>query len=401
MATKQDLFSNRMQKAKASEIREILKLTTQPEIISFAGGLPAPELFPVEAMIKASAKVLEENGRAAMQYGPTDGHKPLREHIAKDMQSRGVDAKPEDILVLSGSQQGLDFSGKVFLDKGDAVFVESPSYLGALNAMRMYECEFVAVDTDRGGMVLSDLEAKIEKARKEGHTPKLVYVIPDFQNPSGKTWTRERRQGLYDIAVKQNLVIIEDNPYGALRFEGEVIPPIKAFDKDGRVVFLGTFSKTFTPGLRLGWACASPDLLSKYNISKQAADLQASTISQMQLAQFLDDNDFEAHVKHLREVYKGRRDLMVESMKKYFPESAKYIVPEGGLFMWVEVPENVDTKDLLAKAIEEKVAFVPGASFYPDGNKHNCMRLNYSNMPDDRIVEGIKRLGKLLKEEIG
>lgn len=396
----EELFAKRMQIAKASEIREILKLTTKPEIISFAGGLPAPELFPVEEMIEVSSKVLKTMGREALQYGPTEGYLPLRNHIADHMKERGVDIGPDDILILSGSQQGLDFSGKVFLDEGDVVFCESPSYLGALNAFRSYMCNFKAVQTDENGMNLSDLEAKIQEAKAEGHAPKFVYVIPDFQNPSGKTWSLERRQGLYDLAVKYNIAIVEDNPYGALRFEGEVIPPIKSLDRDGRVVFLGTFSKTFTPGLRLGWAVASKELLAKFNIAKQAADLQASTISQRELSVFLDNYDIHAHVKHLIKVYKGRRDLMVETMKRTFPAGAKYVIPQGGLFMWVELPEKIDTKKLLEKAIAKKVAFVPGASFFPDANVHNCMRLNYSNMTEEKIVEGIERLAELLHEEL-
>lgn len=396
----EELFAKRMQIAKASEIREILKLTTRPDIISFAGGLPAPELFPVEEMIEVSGKVLKTMGREALQYGPTEGYLPLRNHIVAHMRERGVEVNADNILILSGSQQGLDFSGKVFLDEGDVVFCESPSYLGALNAFRSYLCNFKAVETDENGMNLSDLEKKIEEAKTEGHTPKFVYVIPDFQNPSGKTWSFERRKGLYDIAVKHNIAIVEDNPYGALRFEGEVIPPIKSLDRDGRVVFLGTFSKTFTPGLRLGWAAASKELLAKFNIAKQAADLQASTISQRELSVFLDNYDFNGHVKHLIEVYKKRRDLMVETMKRTFPEGAKYVIPQGGLFMWVELPERIDTKKLLEKAIERKVAFVPGASFFPDANVHNCMRLNYSNMTEERIVEGIERLAELLKEEL-
>ncbi len=395
------LFAKRMQSAKASEIREILKLTTRPDIISFAGGLPAPEFFPVEEMIEVSHSVLKNMGREALQYGPTEGYLPLREHIVKHMVGRGVNVDADNILIISGSQQGLDFSGKVFLDEGDTVFCESPSYLGAINAFRSYQCVFKAVETDRDGMNLDDLVKKIEQAKAEGHPPKFVYVIPDFQNPSGKTWSLERRQGLYDICVKYNIIIIEDNPYGALRFEGDVIPPIKSLDKDGRVVFLGTFSKTFTPGLRLGWVAASKELLGKYNIAKQAADLQASTISQRELSVFLDSYDLDEHVKGLIEVYRRRRDLMVETMKRTFPEGARYVIPQGGLFMWVELPEQIDTRKLLEKAIEKKVAFVPGTSFFPDANVHNCMRVNYSNMSEDRIVEGIERLAGLLREELG
>lgn len=245
-------YAERMDRIKASEIRELLKLTVRPEIISFAGGLPAPELFPVEEMKKVSLKVLEESGEQALQYSPTEGFTPLREKIAKRMEQVGVNTKAENILITSGSQQGLDFSGKIFLNPGDVVVVESPSYLGAINAFKAYECEFLEVPTDENGMIMEELE----KALADTERVKMIYVIPDFQNPSGRTWSLDRRKKLLEIANKYNLPIIEDNPYGELRFEGERLPSIKSMDTDGRVVFLGTFSKTFCPGLRIGWVCA-------------------------------------------------------------------------------------------------------------------------------------------------
>ncbi|MFZ5968264.1 MAG: PLP-dependent aminotransferase family protein [Bacillota bacterium] len=389
-------FAKRMDGIKASEIRELLKLTTRPEIISFAGGLPAPELFPVEEMKKITLKVLEEGGEQALQYSTTEGYTPLREKIAKRMEICGIQAAADDILITSGSQQGLDFSGKIFLNPDDVVVCESPSYLGAINAFKAYECKFVEVPTDDKGMIMEELEKVL------ANTPniKMIYVIPDFQNPTGRTWTVDRRKRLLELATQYDLPIIEDNPYGELRFEGEIPPSIKSFDTDGRVIFLGTFSKTFCPGLRLGWVCASPEILNKYILVKQGADLQSSTISQRELSTFLDTFNLDEHVAKIKDVYRHRRNLMLSTMKEYFPPEVKYTYPEGGLFTWVVLPEYINTRELMVKALEKNVAFVPGGSFFPNGGNENTFRLNYSNMPEEKIVEGIKRLGEVINGEI-
>lgn len=387
-------YSRRMNNIKASEIRELLKLTQKPEIISFAGGLPAPELFPVEEMKKISVEVLDEEGTKALQYGPTEGYEPLRVAITKRMEKVGVKAESNNILVISGSQQGLDFSGKIFLNEGDIVLCESPSYLGAINAFKAYEPKFIEVPTDDHGMIMEDLE----KILKENDRVKIIYVIPDFQNPSGRTWSAERRKRIVELANEYNVVIIEDNPYGELRFEGEFLPAIKHYDTEGRVVFLGTFSKIFCPGLRLGWVCADSEALNKYILVKQGADLQASTISQMQVAKFLNEYDIDAHIEKLKEVYKKRRDLMIGTMKEEFPDEVKFTNPEGGLFTWVILPEHINARVLAEKALENKVAFVPGGSFFPNGGNENTFRLNYSNMDEEKIVIGIKRLAKVIKE---
>ena len=387
-------YAKRMETIKASEIREILKLTARPDIISFAGGLPAPELFPIEEMKKVTMKVLEENGQQALQYSTTEGFTPLREKIVYRMSKVGISEKVDNILITNGSQQGLDFSGKIFLNPDDVVICESPSYLGAINAFQAYQCKFAEVPMDDDGMIIEELE----KVLSTTENVKFIYVIPDFQNPTGKTWSIERRKKLLETAVKFDLPIIEDNPYGELRFEGEIPPAIKSYDTDGRVIFLGTFSKTFTPGLRLGWVCASDEILNKYILVKQGADLQSSTISQMELNTFLEMYDLDAHVENIKAVYKKRRDLMLETIKATFPPEAKFTYPEGGLFTWVELPEHIDTKELMVKAVEKKVAFVPGGSFYANGGHENTMRLNYSNMPDEKIVEGIKRLAEVIKE---
>lgn len=389
-------FSDRMELLKASEIREILKLTQQPDIISFAGGLPAPELFPVAEMEKISAKVLQEMGTQALQYSPTEGFGPLREKIASRMAKVGVETTADEVLIISGSQQGLDFSGKIFLNPGDVVVCESPSYLGAINAFKAYQCQFLEIETDDNGMIMEDLEEKLAKT----DDVKMIYVIPDFQNPSGRTWSIERRERLLEIAANHDLPIVEDNPYGELRFEGEIPPSLRSMDKDGRVIFLGSFSKTFCPGLRLGWVNAAPKMLEKYIFVKQGSDLQTSSMAQRELSVFMDEYDLDIHIEKIKDVYKKRRDLMMDTIKKEFPVEAKFTYPEGGLFTWVELPEHINTRDLMVKAVENKVAFVPGGSFFPSGNKENAMRINYSNMPEDKIVEGITRLGALLKEEM-
>jgi DNA-binding transcriptional MocR family regulator len=276
------------------------------------------------------------------------------------------------------------------------VIVESPSYLGAINAFKAYECRFIEVKTDENGMDITDLEEKI----KSGDRIKMIYVIPDFQNPSGRTWSLERRKKLIEIANRYDLPIVEDNPYGELRFEGEAMPPIKSLDTEGRVIYLGTFSKTFSPGLRIGWVMASPEVLNKYIQIKQGADLQTNTMSQRELALFLDQYDLDEHIEKIIAVYRRRRDLMFKTMEESFPEGVEWTHPEGGLFLWVTLPEHMNTKELMEKAVERKVAFVPGGSFFPNGGVHNTMRINYSTMPDDKIVEGIRRLGSVIAENM-
>ncbi|MTI65019.1 MAG: PLP-dependent aminotransferase family protein [Firmicutes bacterium] len=387
-------YAERMDKIKASEIRELLKLTQRPEVISFAGGLPAPELFPVEKIKEVSKEVLEEAGTKALQYGPTEGYEPLREKIAQRMKKFGVDATKENILITGGSQQGLDFTGKIFLNKGDVVLCESPSYLGALSAFKSYQPVFKEVPTDDDGMVMEELEDIL----KNTENVKVIYVIPDFQNPSGRTWTVERRKKLLELASKYNLPIVEDNPYGELRFEGKMPPSVKSFDTEGRVIFLGSFSKTLCPGLRLGWTCADEKVLNKYILVKQGSDLQASTISQMQLSKFLEKYDLDEHIEKIKAVYSKRRDLMLKTMKDEFPEGIKYTKPEGGLFTWAILPEHINARKLAEKAIEKNVAFVPGGSFFPNGGNENTMRINYSNMDEEKIVIGIKKLAECIKE---
>ena len=389
-------YAKRMENIKASEIRELLKLTQKPEIISFAGGLPAPESFPVDEFIKVTKEVLEKEGAKALQYGSTEGHPALREAIAKRMADSQVATTADNILITSGSQQGLDFAAKIFINPGDIIICESPTYLGAINAFKAYEPKFIEIDTDKDGMDMDQLE----KTLKENDNVKFIYAIPDFQNPSGKTWSISRRRKLVELANEYNVAIIEDNPYGSLRFEGDFLPAIKHFDTEGRVAFLGTFSKILAPGLRLGWVDADKAFLEKFILVKQGADLQSSTISQMEVAKFIELYDLDEHIQKIITLYKGRRDLMLKTMEEEFPKEATFTYPEGGLFTWVVLPEYMNARDLAAKALEQNVAYVPGGSFYPNGGNENTFRLNYSNMDDERIVEGIKRLGKVLKDAI-
>ncbi len=389
-------FAERMDNLKASEIRELLKLTERPEIISFAGGLPAPELFPVEEMKRVAIEVLEEGGQQALQYSATEGYAPLREKIVKRMEPIGIVGNAENVLITNGSQQGLDFSGKIFINPGDVVICESPSYLGAINAFKAYSPKFVEITTDDNGMDMEELEGVLSSTENV----KMIYVIPDFQNPSGRTWSIDRRKKLVELANKYDLPIIEDNPYGELIFEGERMPSIKSFDTEGRVVFLGTFSKTFCPGLRVGWVYAENDLVQKYILVKQGADLQSNTMVQREINKFLELYDLDAHVEKIKDVYRRRRDIMLSTMKECFPAGVKYTYPTGGLFTWVELPVHLNAREVFVKAIEKNVAFVPGGSFYPNGGNENTFRLNYSNMSEEKIKEGIIRLGGLLAEMI-
>lgn len=390
-------FAKSMDNLKASDIREILKVTAMPEIISFAGGLPAPELFPVEKIKEATNAVLDEEGRQALQYGITEGYPKLREQIAERIYAKnGIKADISNITLVAGSQQGLDFIGKMLINPGDAVLMESPSYLGAINAFQPYSPNYVEVPTDDDGLIMEELEKLLATTERV----KLIYVIPDFQNPSGRTWPLERRKKFMEIITKYEIPVIEDNPYGELRYGGDYLPSLKSMDTKGLVMYLGTFSKILAPGYRIGWICAHERYLEKLNLIMQAAVLQTATISPMIISKFIELNDLDEHVAKIRAVYKHRCDVMINAMKEYFPPEAKFTIPDGGLFTWVELPDYIDTKKMAAEAIEQKVAYVPGAGFFPNGGNDHCMRLNYSCMPDERIIEGIKRLAQVIKNNL-
>lgn len=391
-------FSTLASGLKASEIREILKLTTQPEIISFAGGLPAPEFFPIEELKKVDAEILEKEGMQAVQYGTTEGYLPLREKIAEHMKTAfGVDCSAEELMITSGSQQGLSLLSQIFLDPDDVVLVESPTYLGAINAFTLQHPRFIEVPTDEQGIIPEALEKILQE---HGKAVRLMYVIPEFQNPTGITWTEERRKAFMKVVGAYDFPVIEDDPYGELRYDGEKMKALKSLDTKGQLIFLGSFSKIFMPGLRLAWMAASPAILDKAVKLKQAVDLQSSSFAQRQAYYYMKRYDINEHVRNLVQVYGKRRTLMCETMKQYFPQGVTFTYPEGGLFTWVTLPEGMDATALMPKVLAEKVAYVPGGPFYPHGGHRNHFRLNYSNMPEDRIVEGVKRLAAVLTEEM-
>ena len=387
-------FAERMGGIKASDIRQLLAVASKPDIISFAGGLPAPELFPVADIKAAYDAVLDEAGPVALQYGATDGWAPLRKQISERMlKKNNVTIDPSKIILTAGSQQGLDFIGKLFLNPRDVVVLESPSYLGAINAFRQYQPNFVEVPTDENGMIMEELDKVLATTKNV----KFIYIIPDFQNPSGRTWPLERRKQFMDIIAKYEIPAIEDNPYGDLRFKGEYLPALKSMDPKGLIMYFGTFSKILSPGMRLGWIAASPEIIGKVNLIAQAAVLQTATINAMVISKYLDMFDIDAHVAKILPVYKHRCELMINTMRETFPASCKFTDPDGGLFTWCELPDYVNTRDLAAVALQNKVAFVPGSGFYPKGNVNNGMRLNYSCSTDDRIVNGIHLLSDVIK----
>ena len=387
-------FANRIDSLRASDIREILKITQRAEVISFAGGLPAPELFPVEEIKEISRLLMEESGRVALQYSTTEGYEPLRQKIAARIGRKfQTQASAEEVMITSGSQQALDFTGKLFLDAGDVVLCESPTYLAAISAFRAYQPEFIAVPTDDDGMIIEELERILTTT----DNVKLVYVIPDFQNPTGRTWSRERRRRFIETVSRYGVAVLEDNPYGELRFEGEILPSIKSMDREGLVIGTGTFSKTFCPGMRIGWLVAAPPVIEKYVLIKQGADLCTSLRNQMEIDLFMERFDFEGNLVRLTELYRQRRNAMVAALEAMMPEGVSFTRPQGGLFLWVTLPERIKAIELLKRCLEQNVAFVPGDSFFPNGGVENTLRLNYSNMPEDRIREGVARLAAAIR----
>jgi 2-aminoadipate transaminase len=388
-------FSRRMQTMRASSIREILKATERPEVISFAGGLPAPELFPVQDILAATERVLTEGGPAALQYGPTEGYLPLRETFAAEMRRRGVECAAEEILITTGSQQALDLIGKTFLDAGDCVLTESPTYLAAIQAFQAYEVRFAAMPTDEAGLVPEALPEFIERER-----PKLLYTIPNFQNPTGVTLAAERRESLYEIAARYGLVVVEDDPYGMLRYAGTPIPPIKSLDREGLVIYLSTISKTIAPGLRTGWAVASKEIHRKLTTAKQAADLHTSALDQRIVCRYLADFDSDAHVERIRRAYGERYLAMDGSLTALLPPGFSWTHPEGGMFLWVTCPECLDTNELMHQALDRNVLFVPGQDFFPDASGRRFMRLNFSNASPEKIREGVRRLASVCEHAL-
>jgi DNA-binding transcriptional MocR family regulator len=387
-------LAKRMDRLKASDIREILKVTQRPEVISFAGGLPAPEFFPGEALAELTRDLLARDGQRALQYSTTEGHPPLREHIARRLNAHwGTRHQADEVLVTTGSQQGLDLIGKLLLDEGDTVLCESPTYLGAISAWNVFNPTWVEVPTDDAGM---DLDALEDRLRRSGRA-KLIYAVPNFQNPTGRTWSLERRQGLMALATRHGIPVVEDNPYGELRFQGESLPSLKSFDPDGWVIGLGTFSKVFCPGMRLAWLTADRAAYEKLVILKQGTDLHSSTLHQMQMSRYLDEHDLDQDVARIIEVYRERRTAMVAALESELPAGVRFTRPDGGLFLWLELPERLSARTLLEACLRRNLAFVPGGAFFPNGGHENTLRLNYSNMPVARIEEGVRRLAAAIR----
>ena len=397
-------YAQRTQRMTSSAIRELLKLTEDPEVISFAGGLPAPDVFPVEEFSAACGQVLKEWGAQALQYGSTEGYLPLREMIARHTGRYGISVNEENILITSGSQQALDLIGKVFINPGDLILVEEPTYLGALQAWNAYGAEYVTVPMDENGMVTDALENALRSGVK------FIYVLPNFQNPTGVTLSLERRQKLIEIADQYGVPIIEDDPYGQLRYEGENLPSIVSMDNEyrrngdneyrGNVIYLSTFSKTLAPGLRLAWVIAPSPVIRKLVQAKQGADLHTATFNQIVAYEVARGGFIDRHIWLIRRVYGERRNIMLDAMEELFPPGVSWTKPQGGLFLWGMLPKGMDTTEIFKTAVLRKVAFVPGASFFALGGGENTMRLNFSYSNPDQIQIGIERLGNLLKEMI-
>jgi 2-aminoadipate transaminase len=398
-------YAQRTQRMGSSAIRELLKLTEKPNLISFAGGLPAPDVFPVEEITEACQRVLRDKGASALQYSTTEGYLPLREMIVRHSSRYGIEINADNIMITSGSQQALDLLGKILINPGDRILVESPTYLGALQAWNAYGAEYVAVPSDAHGMITDALE----EALRTG--PKFIYVLPNFQNPTGVTLALERRQKLVELADRYGVPIVEDDPYGQLRYEGDHLPSVVVLDGQyrendgvcyrGNVIYLSTFSKILAPGIRLAWVIAPPEVITKLVQAKQGADLHTATFNQIVAYEVSRGGFLDRHINVIRKCYGERRDVMLAAMDRFFPPKVEWTQPEGGLFLWVTLPEYLESAAVLKEAIEQNVAFVPGLPFYPCGGGHNTLRINFSYANPDTIREGINRLSTVLDKMIG
>lgn len=388
------MFANRMNNIQKSFIREILKVIQQDDIISFAGGLPNPNFFPIEGIKNATLKVLEKDGAEALQYSTTEGHKGLREYIAMRYGKKGVSVSYKDILILNGSQQGLDLLGKIFVDKNDWILMEKPGYLGAIQAFSMYEPNIQMITLMDDGIDLIELENRLKEREY-----KFFYGVPNFQNPTGVTYSEEKRKNLAKLLKEYKVIYIEDDPYGEIRFLGENKSSMYHYYPEGTIL-LGSFSKIVAPGLRLGWIVANPEIYEKLIIAKQGADLHSNYFSQKIIYEFLSSEDIDIHIQKIKDEYALQRKTMVDCAKLYFPKEFRITLPEGGMFLWIDVPEQVDVMKLFNYAIEEKVAFVPGNPFFIEGEKVTGFRLNFSNSTSLEVEEGMKRLKKALDRVI-
>lgn len=393
-------FSKNALNMKRSEIRELLKVTRRPDMISFAGGFPSPETFPVKEMEEISCQVLREKGALALQYGPTEGEPAFREELARWINREKATIKPENVLITAGSQQGLDIISKIFLDPKDIVIVELPSYIGGLQAFSAYRAKMIGVPQDFGGMKMDLLEKALEKLAKKNRKPKFIYVVPDFQNPSGATMSLERRKKLLELAYQYGIPILEDSPYRDLRYGGENVPAIYSLDTQNQVMVLGTFSKILGPGLRLAWIVAPAEWMDRMVVAKQSMDLCSPTYTQLIVAEYLRRGLLSEQIEKIRKIYGRKLEVMLKALERHMPKGVEWSKPEGGLFLWVTLPKRLSANDLFPEAIENKVAYVVGSAFHCNGRGQNAMRLNFSFPTEQQIDEGIQRLAKMIKENL-
>lgn len=395
----EEQYAHRTSSMLSSEIRDLLSVTARPDIISLAGGLPFTQAFDPEIILNTVQSVLEHDHAAALQYGPTDGYAPLKHNLVEIMAAEGTPSFPEDIMITNGAQQGLELIAKIFINPGDSIVTEAPSYVGALNSFLSYQPLIHPIAMDEHGMRTDLLEQKLAELVGKGAPAKFIYVVPNFHNPAGITMSRERRFRLLELAHGYDCLVVEDNPYGLLRFDGEPEPSLRSLD-EGRVIYLGTLSKIFAAGMRIGWVAAPHPILDKLLLAKQSADLCSSTFTQMVAHRYFSSADWCGQIEHLKEIYRGRRDAMLEALEEHLGGIARWTRPQGGLFVWVTLPDFIKASEMLAAAISAKVAYVPGTGFFPYAGGECCMRLNFSYADEETIREGIKRLSKVIKHEL-
>jgi len=393
-----DLYASRTGGLKSSAIRDLLSVTQRDDIISLAGGTPYTRDFKLEKMVSATTACMLNQGNDALQYGGSEGHVGLKRHVAAMMTAEGINVDADDFIITDGSQQALDLLGKIFIDPGDVILVEAPSYLGALSAFTGYEPKVVSIPLDEDGVRVDELEARLRELTAAGIKPKFMYLVPNFHNPAGVTLSAERRRRIIELSHEYGLLLVEDNPYGRLRFEGEDIPSLRALDE--HVIYLSTFSKIFSPGIRLGWITAPHPILEKVIFAKQSADLCSSSFTQRVVEEFLNANELDSYLSQLVTTYRSRRDAMLAALEEFFPPETTWSRPHGGFFVWARLPGFIDTTEMLAEAISQKVAYVPGRAFFADGSGANFMRLAFCYPSEEDIREGIKRLAGVVKDQI-
>jgi 2-aminoadipate transaminase len=394
------LFASRTKVMKSSAMRDLMAITARPEVISLAGGLPDTSTFPPETFASVTTRIAAEECAKALQYGPTEGLEETKECIAQVMAAEGMGADPDDVIVTTGGQQVLDLVTKTLIDPGDVVIAEGPTYPGAVPVFSSYQADVVQIDMDAEGMRVDLLEEALDRLEREGRRPKFIYTVPSFQNPAGVTLSLPRRRRLVEVAHERELLVLEDNPYGLLRYEGEPPEPLYSLDGGVYVMYLGTFSKILSPGIRLGWVVAPPPVIEKINLGKQAADLCTSTLSQLMVRAYFEHGRWRDYVESLVELYRARRDTMLDALADHFPPQAEWTRPGGGLFIWATLPDFIDTTDLLARALRDNVAFVPGEAAFLDGRGRSSMRLNFSGCDDQQIREGVRRIGEVVTEQL-